>query len=278
MATYAVGDVQGCHAPLVKLLRKIDQKDSAAEFVFVGDLVNRGPQSLATLRHVAALGTRATVLLGNHDLHLLAAAHDTRGLRAGDSLQDILNAPDCGPLLDWLRCQPLAVLRNQHLFVHAGVLPQWSALETVALAEEVNAALGGPRWKEFLSSMYGNEPAKWDERLIGADRLRCIVNALTRIRYCRPDGTMVFDNDGNEPSKYPDVVPWFDVPGRETRSVTTVFGHWSKMGLVLRADLIGLDTGCVWGGKLTAVNLQDRTVIQVACPRYQSPRHPKDAV
>jgi len=162
-------------------------------------------------------------------------------------------------------------MQGDHLVVHAGLLPQWSASDALELAAEVETALRGPHYIDFLRQMYGNGPARWDESLRGPDRLRCIVNALTRVRYCLPDGTMVFDKGENKVSQSPGALPWFDVPGRKTENVTVVFGHWSQMGLVMRPNLIGLDTGCVWGGKLTAVNLQDRSVIQVNCPQYQRP-------
>ena len=271
MSVYAIGDLQGCLQQTKSLLKKIRVADPEARWLFVGDLVNRGPSSLQTLRHVRALGDRATVVLGNHDLHLLAAAHGIRRLRADDSLAEIVQAPDCAELLDWLRRQPLAHREGDHLLVHAGVLPQWHADQVLALAREVETVLQGPDWVDFLREMYGNQPAKWDDALTGTDRLRCIINALTRLRYCTADGEMEFDTasgPGTAPAGY---VPWFDVPGRRTESVTVVFGHWSTLGLILRPNLIALDTGCVWGGKLTAVKLDDRRVWQVDCPSYRQP-------
>lgn len=269
--TYVIGDVQGCHARLLALLERIHAASANARLVFVGDLVNRGPQSLATLRHIRQLGEQATVLLGNHDLHLLAAAHGIRQAHLSDTLEEILRAPDRDELLDWLRRQPLAHAENGHLMVHAGVLPQWTAGQTGRLADEVQTVLRGPGWLDFLRNMYGNTPAKWSDDLTGMDRLRCIVNALTRLRFCTADGSMEFtskEGSGSAPAGY---YPWFDVPGRKTEDVTVVFGHWSALGLTLRPNLIGLDTGCVWGGKLTAVRLDDRALFQVDCPRYQQP-------
>lgn len=271
MTTYAIGDVQGCHGRLEALLEKIDLIDPEARFIFVGDLVNRGPASLATLRQVRALGDRARVLLGNHDLHLLAVAHGIRKPHRSDTLDDILNAPECKDLLDWLRRQPLALLESGHLLVHAGLVPQWTAQQAIDLAHEVETVLCGPDWLVFLKEMYGNTPARWNDALTGADRLRCIVNALTRIRFCTADGTMDFVTSKGTETTLPGHMPWFDVPGRKSEDTTVVFGHWSTLGLIMRPNLISLDTGCLWGGKLTAVCLEDRSVVQVDCPQYQRP-------
>jgi bis(5'-nucleosyl)-tetraphosphatase (symmetrical) len=187
-----------------------------------------------------------------------------------DTLDEILAAPDRDDLIDWLRRRPLAMFADGHLLVHAGVAPQWTAAQTMALAAEVEAVLRSDGWIGFLGQMYGNEPDRWDDSLTGIDRLRCIVNALTRMRLCWPDGRMDFQH--KESDKGPegsDLLPWFDVPGRRTADVTVVFGHWSALGLVLRPDLVGLDSGCVWGGKLTAVCLDDRSLLQVDCPEYR---------
>lgn len=271
MTTYAIGDIQGCHQRLLDLLKQAYATSSDSQFIFTGDLVNRGPDSLATLKKVQALGETAQVVLGNHDLHLLAVAHGIRKLHPSDTLSDILDAPDRDALLDWLRSRPLALFEQGHLIVHAGVLPQWTVAQTLELAHEVETVLRGPNWIDFLRDMYGNAPAQWNDALTGNDRLRCIVNALTRIRFCSADGTMEFatkEGAGAEPAGY---MPWFDVPGRKTEDVTVVFGHWSTLGLVMRPNLIGLDTGCVWGGKLTAVRLGDRHLIQVDCPQCLRP-------
>jgi bis(5'-nucleosyl)-tetraphosphatase (symmetrical) len=271
MTTYAIGDVQGCHQRLLELLQRAESASAPVKFILLGDLVNRGPQSLAALRYIRDLGGRAKVTLGNHDLHLLAAAHGIRKPHQSDTITEILNAPDRDDLLNWLRQRPLAIIENNFLFVHAGVVPQWSAEQTLELAHEVETVLRGPNWIDFLREMYGNTPAKWDDSLTGTDRLRCIINVLTRIRFCKADGTMEFTiKEGND-AGLPGYMPWFDVPGRKTESVTVVFGHWSTLGLVVRPNLIGLDTGCVWGGKLTAINLENRQVLQVDCPQYQQP-------
>lgn len=271
MPTYAIGDLQGCGEQLDALLALIDKESPDAKLIFLGDLVNRGPQSLATLRRVRALGDRAQSVLGNHDLHLLAASHGIKKLHPSDTVNDILTAPDRDELLDWLRHRPLAILQDNHLMLHAGVLPQWTATQTRALAQEVEDVLQSGNWVDFLRNMYGNQPAKWDDRLQGYDRLRCIVNALTRLRFCTGDGTMEFtikESLAEAPAGY---MPWFDVPNRLSQATTVVFGHWSTLGLTLAPNLISLDTGCVWGGKLSAMRLSDRHLLQVACPQAQKP-------
>jgi len=206
----------------------------AHRWVLVGDLVNRGPESLRTLRLLAGMGERVRTVLGNHDLHLLAASHGVRAPSRSDTIADILAAPDRDDLLDWLRRQPLALMADGHLVVHAGVLPQWTAAQVLALSAEVETQLQGDDWPDFLRTMYGNEPARWDDALEGADRMRCIVNALTRLRFCTADGTMEFatkEGPGNAPEGY---VPWFDVQQRRTADVPVVFGHWSTLGVVQR--------------------------------------------
>jgi bis(5'-nucleosyl)-tetraphosphatase (symmetrical) len=268
MSTYVIGDLQGCRQPMQALLTRIHARSERPSLAFIGDLVNRGPQSLPTLRQIAqsrAAGDAVITVLGNHDLHLLAVAHGIRKSHRSDTIKDILDAPDCIELLDWIRHQPLAHFEQGHLLVHAGVVPQWSAQQTLAYAHEVEAVLRGPDWVDFLREMYGNAPDTWDDGLTGVDRLRCIVNVLTRIRFCTPEGMMEFTTKGGIDAAPPGYLPWFDVPGRRTEDVTVVFGHWSALGLLMRPNLIGLDTGCIWGGKLTAVCLDDRSVLQVDC-------------
>jgi bis(5'-nucleosyl)-tetraphosphatase (symmetrical) len=275
MKTYAIGDLQGCiHEAQVLLNRIAEDAGGPAAIVFVGDLVNRGPASLDALRRVAALcdasGGRIEALLGNHDLHLLAVACGAQQASKSDTLDEILAAPDRDALIDWLRRRPLALFTQGHLLVHAGVLPAWSAEQTIALAGEVEAVLRGPGWAGFLATMYGNLPDRWDDSLEGTERLRCIVNALTRMRYCTPDGAMVFgqkESAGAPPGS--NLLPWFELPGRRSADVTVVFGHWSALGLLLTDKVIGLDSGCVWGGKLSAVRLEDRELLQVDCPEYR---------
>lgn len=265
MPTYAIGDIQGCGRQLTDLLAKIRIAAPDADVIFLGDLVNRGPQSLATLRTIKSLGDRARSVLGNHDLHLLAVANGIRKSGKSDTINEILDAPDREELLDWLRYRPMAIREQNYLLVHAGVAPQWSAEKTVALAQEVECALRGDNWVEFLRQMYGNTPTNWDDSLEGPERLRCIVNVLTRIRYCLSDGSMEFTMTGQQ-ATLPGYLPWFDLPQRQSDDVTILFGHWSSLGLMMHANAIGLDTGCLWGGKLTALCLEDRSLIQIDCP------------
>jgi bis(5'-nucleosyl)-tetraphosphatase (symmetrical) len=271
MSLYLIGDVQGCDAALARLLDEIAFSPSRDRLVLLGDLVNRGPQSLAVLRRVMALQGAAQCLLGNHDLHLLALAQGIRAPHRSDTLGDILNAPERAALLDWLRQRPLALHEAGVLMVHAGVLPQWTAPQTLALAHEVEDALRSPGWDAFLAVMYGNLPDRWDDALHGPPRWRVIVNALTRLRFCTPDGRMDFHAKGDANNAPPGLLPWFDVPERRTRDTVIAFGHWSTLGWFSRADVLGLDTGCVWGGGLTAVRLgatpQERECIQVRCPQ-----------
>ncbi len=265
---WAIGDVQGCLGSLESLLRGLPP---SAPLVFVGDIVNRGPQSLQSLRFVRALGERAEVLLGNHDLHLLAAAAGIRPLHDDDTLAEILEAPDRDSLLDWLRAQPLARLRSGALFVHAGVLPQWSVAQALALAGEVEAGLRSERWCEFLATMYGNRPERWDDGLAGAERARCVINAFTRLRFVAADGTMDFRVKQGAAAAPPGYVPWFDHPARASRGTPIVFGHWSTLCLMLRQDAVCLDSGCVWGGALTALAWPSRRLLQVQCPPVRRP-------
>ncbi len=279
MQTYAIGDLQGCHAETVTLVESILERERAAgreppAILFCGDLINRGPDSLSTLRYVQALaqgsGGRIDAVLGNHDLHLLAVANGIRPESGSDTLDTILAAPDRAALLHWLRERPMALFAKNHLLVHGGVLPQWTAAQTMALAGEVEAALRSPQWVDFLAGMYGNQPDRWDDDLRGAARLRCIVNALTRMRFCTADGEMDFKQKESatiDPAT--GLMPWFAVPGRLTADVPVVFGHWSALGLRIEPNLIALDSGCVWGGQLSAVCLDDRSLLQVECPEFR---------
>ena len=270
---YLMGDLQGCCQALERMLQTIDFSPSRDHLFVLGDLVNRGPDSLGVLRRLRGLDNAATCLLGNHDLHLLAVAHGVRKMHRSDTLAPILDAPDREDWLLWLRQQRLAVHAHGWLMVHAGVVPQWDAAQTVALAGEVEAMLRSPEVGEFLTLMYGNEPARWDDSLQGVDRWRCVVNSLTRLRFCAADGTMEFatkEGAGGAPEGY---MPWFEVPGRRTQGTPVAFGHWSTLGLVNRDDLLALDTGCLWGGHLTAVRVDGATreVIQIPCPQAQKP-------
>lgn len=268
---WIIGDVQGCCRPLDALLNHpMLASDPQARFWFAGDLVNRGPDSLGALRTVMALGDRAVSVLGNHDLHLLAVAAGKKKIGKSDTIRAILDAPDAQELLDWLRHRPLAHYEDRHLMVHAGVLPAWTVAKTLALADELQSALRGSGWKDTLEHMYGNEPTGWSDELTGAERMRVIVNALTRMRLCNHHGHMEFSHKG-PPVNDGKLMPWFDVPGRAITQDTIVFGHWSALGLMMRRDAICLDTGCVWGRQLTAMRLADRKLVQVACTQYQQP-------
>lgn len=267
-ALLVIGDVQGCFDSLHALLAQVPDGE---RLLFVGDIVNRGPQSLEALRFVRSLGDRAIALLGNHDLHLLAVAAGIRPLHADDTLQEILSAPDRDELLDWLRARPLAHVESGAVFVHAGVLPQWTVEKTLALAREVEAQLRADDHREFLATMYGNAPARWDDALEGADRLRCVINALTRLRFVAADGTMDFKVKEGAAAAPPGLLPWFEHPQRATRGTPVVFGHWSTLGWLDRPDAVCLDTGCVWGGRLTALRWPDRQRFQVDCPQARDP-------
>ncbi len=266
--TWAIGDLQGCLDSLLELRSRLPND---ARLWLTGDIVNRGPRSLDSLRWAVAQGDRLVTVLGNHDLHLLAVAAGLRKAHRTDTLAGILAAPDRDALIDWVRTRPLAHFDQGWLMVHAGVLPQWSLERTLELAEEVRSVLAGPQWIAFLREMYGNQPARWSDSLRGHERLRVIVNALTRLRFCTLDGEMEFttkEGAGGAPAGH---FPWFEVPGRCTADTPIVFGHWSTLGLVNRPDLLAIDTGCVWGGKLSAARLSDRKLIQCECPRILAP-------
>jgi len=274
MAVYWVGDVQGCDAPLGRLLDTVDFSASRDTLLVLGDLVNRGPASEQVLRRLMAMGNAVQCVLGNHDLHLLAVAAGAGRLKRMDSLDGILQADDRPALLDWLRHQRMAIWSHGVLSVHAGVLPSWSMAQTLALAAEVEAVLRGPDLSDFLHQMYGNAPAAWHGDLTGVDRLRVVVNALTRLRFCSTYGEMEFNAKEGASAAPAGFMPWFDVPGRLTADVTVAFGHWSTLGLVQRPDVWALDTGCVWGGCLSAMRLGadgQREVIQVDCEQSQQP-------
>ncbi len=265
MATYAVGDIQGCYDEFQQLLEAMRFDPAQDRLWLVGDLVNRGPGSLQVLRLVRSLGERAITVLGNHDLHLVAVHAGIGQLHHSDTLDEVLKAPDCDELIHWLRCQKLAHLEDGYLLVHAGVLPGWTAQQAVALAHEAESVLRGDGYREFIARMYGNTPHGWDDALEGHKRLRVIVNAFTRLRICTVQGEMEFKFKGEVQNIPQGYLPWFEVPGRKTQDTTILFGHWSALGLLLRERLIALDTGCLWGGPMSALRLEDRRLFQVEC-------------
>jgi bis(5'-nucleosyl)-tetraphosphatase (symmetrical) len=271
MATYAIGDIQGCHASLQQLLHKIKFDPSVDQIWLVGDLVNRGSGSLAVLRWAKAHEGSVISVLGNHDLHALVVYEGFVAAHRLDTLDELLTAPDAPSLFNWLRQQKLAYTRDDFLLVHGGVLPQWSTTQVVELAGEVEHALRSENYRDFLRQMYGNQPDSWRNDLSGMDRLRVITNALTRLRVCTADGTMEFKFKGKLTDVPQGYHAWFDLPARASQDSTIIFGHWSALGLLLRDNIIALDTGCLWGGNLTALRLQDRQLFQV-------PRAAEDAI
>ena len=266
MATYAIGDLQGCFAPLEQVVEKLDFDPARDRLWFVGDLVNRGPDSLRCLRFVKSLGAAAVTVLGNHDLHLVCVAEGIERRKKRDTLDDVLEAPDRDELVAWLRARPLMHAENGYAPVHAGLLPQWSVPRARELAGEVEARLQGPDYRSLLENMYGDEPDRWSDDLAGIDRSRVIINAMTRLRVCDDKGAMVLKFKGEPGDASDGWTPWFDVPNRANRDHTIVFGHWSALGLCIRPDVLGIDSGCVWGRSLTAIRLEDRALFQVPCP------------
>jgi bis(5'-nucleosyl)-tetraphosphatase (symmetrical) len=266
MATYAIGDVQGCFDELQALLAQCAFDARRDQLWFVGDLVNRGPKSLEALRFVRDLGDRAVTVLGNHDLHLVTQHEGFERPRKDDTLDDVLAAPDRRELVDWLRTRPLMHANGGYAMVHAGLLPQWSIDKALKLACEVEAALAAPGYRDFIANMYGGKPDRWSDALTGWDRLRVIVNAMTRMRFSTPQGKMDFRAKGAVAP--PGYHAWFELRPKE--DVTLLCGHWSALGLKLAARLAALDSGCVWGGRLSALRLEDRKLYQVPCRGYQA--------
>lgn len=279
MSLYCIGDIQGCDSALDSLLAKIDFSPSRDTVYLLGDLVNRGPASEKTLRRCMQSNGGIQALLGNHDLHLLAAAQGGRKFSKRDTLHTVLEAPDASQLLGWLRLQPLArsidLQGESLLMVHAGVHLHWSLADTMRLAAEVEAVLQSAALPAFLQAMYGNLPDQWNESLTGMERMRVITNVLTRMRFCAPDGSMDFASAESAAEAPPGLLPWFDLPGRHSANTLIAFGHWSTLGELDRPHLLALDTGCVWGGCLTAVRfgdrLSDRELIHVECEQAQQP-------
>lgn len=274
MALYLIGDIQGCNAVFQQLLRKIDFSPSRDTLYVLGDMVNRGEDSLGVLQSLMQLGTSAQCLLGNHDIHLLAVAHGIRPKHKSDTLDEILTAPSLGTMLDWLRHQKLAIQTSRWLLIHAGVLPQWSVGQTLRLASEVETVLQSKDYVQCLPHLFGNNPAQWHDDLKGFERQRVIINTLTRLRFCDANGTMDFDTKEGLDSAPNGFMPWFDVPNRRTafEDVSIAFGHWSRLGLYAKPSLeaplvLGLDTGCVWGGALTCYDLSSAKLAAISAPK-----------
>jgi bis(5'-nucleosyl)-tetraphosphatase (symmetrical) len=268
MATFAVGDVQGCDESLSALIEKCGFRADRDRLWLVGDLVNRGPRSLEVLRRVRALGDAAVSVLGNHDLHLLAVADGIRPEKPKDTFGDVLRAPDRDNLLAWLRRRPILHREGEHVMVHAGLHPTWSVDSAEALAREVEAALRAPDYEEVLAASYDHSIDRWDSAMEGTERLAAAIRIFAKIRVVWPDGVIDDDFAGGPEARPPGTTPWFDVEGRASADATVVFGHWASLGYREAPGILALDTGCVWGGELTAVRLRDREVWQV--PRVES--------
>ncbi len=274
MATYAIGDVQGCWLTLAALLSKLRFRRGHDKLWFVGDLVNRGSDSLSCLRFVKSLGRDAVVVLGNHDLHLLAVAEGIATPHRLDTLQDVLNAPDRADLLSWLRHQKLLHVDQNYAMVHAGLMPQWSWQQAQALARDIEQSLRGPRYRDLLKNMYGNDPATWRDTLRGPNRKRLVLNVFTRMRVLTDEGALDLQFKGEPQSTPVGRTPWFEMPSVRRAKRTVIAGHWSALGLVQTNGFIGLDTGCVWGRQLTAFRLDDRKIFQVRSQEKSSNNDP----
>ncbi len=274
MSTFVIGDIQGCFSELELLLESMNFDRATDKLIFAGDLVNRGPDSLATLRFVKNLGDTADAVLGNHDLHLLAIWQGNNSHASGNDLDPILQAPDRDELLDWLRYRPLLIHLPQFesTIIHAGLPPQWTLEDAMTHANEVENILRGDRFADFFLNMYGNKPKKWKARLEGFDRLRFITNCFTRMRYCTAEGKLNLKDKWAPGTQKSGSLPWFDVPGRKTRENKIFFGHWSTLGLLNSNNAWSLDTGCLWGGQLTAIRLEDLKFYQVECEASQNPK------
>lgn len=272
MAIYAIGDIQGCFDDLLRLLDKINFDQSNDQIWFTGDLVNRGPKSLETIRFVRDLGSAAVTVLGNHDLHLLAASCNHRGAHKKDSLDAILAASDREKLLYWLRHRPLLHYNKDFCLIHAGLPPQWCFKKSAKMALKVEKVLQGKDYKDFLKQMYGNKPDLWSDDLKGIELLRFIVNCFTRMRYCESNGRLDFEHHGALGSQPKHLKPWFSIPGRKNNSMRIIFGHWSTLGFYQGNNCYAIDTGCLWGGQLTALRLGSKIKrFSVDCPVHKKP-------
>jgi bis(5'-nucleosyl)-tetraphosphatase (symmetrical) len=257
MSQYAIGDIQGCHEELLRLMDHLNFDPHKDQLWFTGDLVNRGPHSLETLRTIRSLGDAAVCVLGNHDLHLLAVAKGISRTKHQDTFANVLNAPDCDELLDWLRTRPLLHHEAGFYLIHAGFPPQWTLNDAEQLAKEVETILRSPDHMDFLWHMYGNEPDLWREDLEGFDRLRFITNCLTRLRFVTPDGRLNLSEKGSPQGKADALIPWFAHPERRSMAGVVIYGHWSTLGFHRSHHTLCIDTGCLWGGSLTAVRLDE---------------------
>ncbi len=271
MATYAIGDLQGCFLTLQALLKRISFSPAHDRLWFVGDLVNRGQGSLECLRFIADLGDCATVVLGNHDLNLLARAEGFGRAGRHDTLEQVLDAPDCDDLMRWLRGCRLMHVEDDFVMVHAGLLPQWSLKQAKGLAKDIAKALQGPGYRDLLRDMYGNKPDAWDDDLTGIDRYRVTINAMTRMRVIEADGRMNLKFAGEPADRPANTQPWFTQRHTSLAGKTLIAGHWSALGYFAAPGFFGLDSGCIWGKELTALRLEDRTVIQVPCAELVVP-------
>lgn len=255
MAIYAIGDIQGCYNELRRLLDVIKFDPEHDRLWLAGDLVNRGPHSLETLRFIKGLGESAISVLGNHDLHLIATVVSLTKTGKKDTLGPILRAADCDELIDWLRKQRLFYHNDQYCMLHAGLPPQWDFAQTQRMAKQVEDVIGGEDYQRFFRSMYGNKPVIWQDDLAKMEQLRFAVNCFTRLRYCTLDGELDFHQKGPPGSQPSHLVPWFSVPWRKSRDMRIIFGHWSTLGYYAEDNVFAIDTGCLWGGQLTALKL-----------------------
>ncbi|MFA6052405.1 MAG: symmetrical bis(5'-nucleosyl)-tetraphosphatase [Methylobacter sp.] len=272
MSIYAIGDIQGCYDDLLRLLDTISFNENTDQLWFAGDLVNRGPKSLETLRFVKSLGTAAVTVLGNHDLHLLAASCAHKLSNKKDSLLPVLEAPDRDELIDWLRHLPLFHYNDEFCLLHAGLPPQWDFKQTQKMALLAEQALRSPNYQAFLKKMYGNKPNVWSSDLKGVERLRFIINCFTRMRYCNVNGRLDFDHSGPLGSQPKHLMPWFEVPKRKNADMRIIFGHWSTLGYYEGSNCYGIDTGCLWGGQLTALKLGEQVErFSIDCPGAKQP-------
>jgi bis(5'-nucleosyl)-tetraphosphatase (symmetrical) len=272
MAIYAIGDIQGCYYAFQALLARIEFDLKADQLWLVGDLINRGSGSLEVLRWCYQHRDCVKTVLGNHDLHAIAVAHGIRKAHKSDTLQPILDAADADELLTWLRHQPLMISNGDYVMVHAGLLPQWEVNQALAYAKEVEEALQSESYVEFLLHMYGNTPNVWHDHLVGYDRLRIITNVMTRMRVCKLDGALDFSFKGTLDDIPEGLKPWFDLPNRASKNQAIIVGHWSALGLYQSQNVHALDSGCLWGGQLTAMCLETKQLHQVSSQKKDNPQ------